>query len=115
RASLASSSSSSTSPAKGRGRSAPGQPGGAELARPALEGGEELVQLVKIGAKRVHPPDRGSHLGQRARGVGGELAELSLAVLELAAQDELARPAFLEEIAKLGFGHGLAVNHRAQA
>src|SRR5438876_7325146 len=80
-----------------------GEPGGAELAGPTLQRGQELVQLVVLGSQLVDLAKSGGNVGERAGRIGAELGESPLLALEEAAEDECTRLAFLGQLPQFGF------------
>src|SRR2546423_15242494 len=76
-------------------------PGGAELTRLVVQLVQEPVELLEVGAKLVHAPQRGRELREGRSRVGGEAHQPLLLLLELPGEDERAGPPLLEEPAEL--------------
>ena len=80
--------------------------------RTSLQLTEERLELVQIGAELVHLAQCARDLDERAVGVGRERLEPLLRALELAAEDQLARPTLLGELPQLRLGDGLIFDDR---
>jgi hypothetical protein len=75
---------------------------------------EESLELVEIGAKLVHLAQCARDLGKRAGRIGCERLEPPLRALELAAQNQHARPTLLGKLPQPGLRDGLVVDDSAE-